>query len=591
MSTDPRDLEIASLKQEVAVLLTKTRDMELTAQKLRSAMHSLDIKMDQFARIHKYAMEAFDIQTITELLEQVPEGIVDVCQVEVAALLSVDISDFSLTTISQCNMPKQEGIFTLPAEWVKKHNILVYNPKTFFAESPVTSQLWLDMGLKHVVFSPFFNNDRQLRGLAIGGVSLDNEAFYNFNAKEIEYPFLILGQALNSICNNLEALDSLHQHAEAKNRFLANFSHEIRTPMNAIIGMAQLAGTTEDLPKIKGYLHQIDMSSKHLLALLNDILDLSKIAEGKMSLARAKFNLKDCTESLTNSVQSTAIAKQQTLKVSYHNVNHFDYWGDSLKLTQVLMNLLSNSIKFTPTGGCINLDIEKIPNEDGRNLFKFSISDNGIGLTEDFLSRIFTPFEQADSSVSRKYGGTGLGLAISQHIISMMGSQIKAENRKSGGARFSFFIWLEVAHVENQTTEIIYENSMDLSKIRVLIVDDIDVNRYIAKSFLKKVGIKSDQAVNGQEALDMFKASEPGYYDLILMDMQMPVLDGISATIAIRALPEGTPDKVVILAMTANAFQEDIKNVMDAGMDGHISKPIRHEVFVDTIKKSLAPKL
>ena len=588
MSCVDQDREIIELKRVLEELREKTSRAEITEQRLRDARSKVDAQIDQFTRIHRYAMEAFAAAGGAEVYGLAAEGVVDVFQVEAGAVFAVNVFDNNLVLEGQCNLPEPREALPLPPDWLREQELWKFPRSQASFESPAQSPMWLELGLAHVVFAPLFDNEKRLTGLLVGGVSREGERFYEFTPREILSPFMVFAQQMNAIVNNMAALDRARLNAEAKNRFLANLSHEIRTPMNAIIGMVQLARQSEDPAEIKAFINQIDLSSNHLLGLLNDVLDLSKIEEGKLTLAVEDFNLKAVVDNLINSVQSGAQAKGQDLKADYHDLRDFDLRGDALKLSQVILNLLSNAVKFTPDGGWIRLDIDEV-NQEGRRIFvKFEVSDTGIGLSPDFLERAFTPFEQANSGISRKYGGTGLGLAISQHIIELMGGRIHVENRPDGGARFFFYVWFDLAeHGPEQATET-REEEAELGGLTALIVDDVDINRSIAAAFLKRVGVVSEQAADGQQALDKFLASEPGHYDFILMDMQMPVMDGVSATRAIRASGRADAGEVVILAMTANVFKEDVQEVMSAGMNGYIAKPIKNEVFLSTIRKAMA---
>jgi len=589
MSVCDQDQELAELKRLAEELTSRASRGEVTEQRLRDARSKVDAQIEQFTRIHQYAMNAFNAVTSEEINTLTAEGVVDIFQVECGAVFTVNVFDDTLVLAGQCNLENPAETLSLPPDWVKNSEMWNFGRHQAAFEAPATSPMWLELGLSRVIYTPLFDTERRLISVIVGGVTPGGERFYDFTPREMLSSFMVFGQQMNAIVNTREAIEQARRHAQAKNRFLANLSHEIRTPMNAIIGMVQLARRSDDPKEIKEFIDQIDLSSAHLLGLLNDVLDLSKIEEGKLVLADEDFNLKAVVDNLINSVSTNAHNKKQDLSVNYHGLNRFNLRGDSLKLSQVILNLLSNAVKFTPENGRISLDIKEVNQEAGKIFLRFSVTDNGIGLTQDFLERAFTPFEQADSGISRQYGGTGLGLAISQHIIELMGGHIKAKNRPEGGASFSFYVWFEISETAGQPeeTEDKETETVDLSGRRALIVDDIDINRSIAAAFLKRLGLVSEQAENGQQALETFQNSEPGHFDLILMDMQMPIMDGVSATKAIRASQHPDAAKVVILAMTANVFKEDVQAAMAAGMDGYISKPIKSEVFAGTVRKAL----
>ena len=588
MNPTDQDRELAELRRLVEELTHKTSLGELTEQRLRNARSQVDAQIDQFTRIHHYAMEAFNAETSEEINTLTAEGVVDIFQVECGAVFSVNLFDDTLLLTGECNLEAPPGPLTLPPDWVKNSEMWNFSHHQAAFEAPAQSPMWLELGLARVIYTPLFDTDRRLTSVIVGGVTEAGERFYDFSPREMLSSFMVFGQQMNAIVNTRAAIDQARSHAEAKNRFLANLSHEIRTPMNAIIGMVQLARKSDDLKEIKEFIGQIDQSSAHLLGLLNDVLDLSKIEEGKLALVDEDFNLKTVIDGLINAISTNAKNKKQTLAVDYHGLNQFNLKGDSLKLSQVILNLLSNAVKFTPENGRVSLDISAINRESGKVFLRFAVTDNGIGLSADFLERAFTPFEQADSGISRKYGGTGLGLAISQHIVELMGGRIKAKNRPEGGASFSFYVWFEISEAVDHHQEVEKEDdeAVDLSGRTALIVDDIDINRSIAAAFLKRLGLTSEQAENGRQALEKFQHSEPGHFDLILMDMQMPVMDGVSATSAIRASQHPDAGRVVILAMTANVFKEDVQAAMAAGMNGYISKPIKSEVFAGAIRQA-----
>lgn len=590
MSDNSKDMEIAKLAETIEELQAKASRAELAEQSLRNTRNKLDVQLERFTQIHKYTIEAFKAKDFNGLYSIISEGVIDIFQLEVGAVFLTDYVNKKLCVAGSCNLDSLTDL-PLPENLFKEKNLLRGQFKHAIYEAPVTSPIWTEIGLASAVIMPLFDNERKLEGLILGGITLSSQNFYEFTPREIISPFTVFCQQMNGIINNSVAIEKARQSSRAKVRFLANLSHEIRTPMNAITGMVQLAAKSENVKELKDFIKQIDLSSTHLLGLLNEVLDLSKIDEGKLTLDVNPFNLHDTVESILNSVRGGAINKKQNLTVNYKNFQHCHLKGDALRLSQVLLNLLSNAIKFTPAQGTINLEVEEINQSTDKAFFKFSVADTGIGVDSDFLGNLFTPFEQADGGIARKYGGTGLGLAISQKIVELMGSSIKVESKIGTGSCFYFYVWLELC--DKQTSAVCQVTAPeetvlpDLAGQGLLIVDDIDINRKICAVFLREFKAKIDQAVDGQEALNMFLQSPVGHYRAILMDMQMPIMDGCTATRAIRDSDRADAKTVAIVAITANAFKEDVQQALDSGMDGYVSKPVKHEVLIKALAQAL----
>ncbi|MDR0313119.1 MAG: response regulator, partial [Treponema sp.] len=388
--------------------------------------------------------------------------------------------------------------------------------------------------------------------------------------------------------------------SHAKSDFLSRMSHEIRTPMNAVIGMTQIARSSTDMQKILSCLEQVENSSNHLLGVINDILDFSKIESGKMILDLTEFSITADLDFVISMMHPKAQEKNITINLLVDNIKNDSLYADSLRLNQVLINLLSNAIKFSPPGSEIQVNARELGSEDGLSIYSFEVIDHGIGISEYQASKLFRPFEQADGGITRNYGGTGLGLAISKNLVEMMGGKISLDSKEGEGSCFSFTIHCpskptleERAETDTASTE---NPSFDFAGKRCLVVDDIEINREIILELLSDTNLVLETAENGREAMEKFKSREEGYFDIILMDMQMPIMDGCSATREIRAIEDkrsaahGKPETkktVPIIAMTANVMQEDIQIALDSGMNAHLAKPIELEVALRTIQEQL----
>jgi signal transduction histidine kinase len=587
-----QEQEIEYLRAELDSISRKAARSEVIAQSLRDTQHRLDLHISKFARMHDYAQRAFSAKDTQTLHTTIAEGIIDIFQLEAAALFEINFADQQLILLNGLNLETEETVFTLdPEEW-KSQGFAGYllSPKPqAYCESPVTAKIWAEMGLSHVIVMPALNNRQKINGLILGGISETNKDFYDFLPQELTSPFMVYCQQMYGIMGLFEAVDQANQAAHAKSRFFANLSHEIRTPMNAIIGMTQIAERSDDPEEINRCIKQINTSSKHLLSLINDVLDISKIEDGKFNLARNAFDLRQLAESIRNSMIQFAQNKSQTFDVDFHYPNNLRLIGDDMRLSQVLLNLLNNAIKFTPENGSVKLDISEFSQDHDSVTLQFAVTDTGIGIAPELRERIFKPFEQADNTISRNYGGTGLGLAISQHIVGLMGGFIRVESTPGKGSRFAFSVRFEKDNSlpQKKNEQQIKKEHADFSGYKILVADDVKINRLIICSLLKDTHITIEEAENGKEALEKIQNSPAGYYLLVLMDMQMPVMDGCTATRMIRASQHPDAKILPIIAMTANVFKEDVQEVLDAGMNGHIGKPVDIQIVLDTIKKSI----
>jgi len=385
----------------------------------------------------------------------------------------------------------------------------------------------------------------------------------------------------------LEASVQTANHANnSKSDFLARMSHEIRTPMNAIMGMTTIVQRKLNLPEaspksVLGQLKQIEVSSKHLLGLLNDILDISKIEAGKIELAAESFDLTKLITIITTIIKPRCDEKNIRFIVEQNTLDDMLYISDPLRLRQVLINLLGNAAKFTPQLGKIHFMVKKTKEEAKRSFIEISITDSGIGIAEANMSKLFKPFEQADKSIAAQFGGTGLGLAISQSIVELLGSKIEVESVFGKGSTFHFGIWLEHAHESLQEANSKVASTAHFEGKRILLIDDVAINRIIVADLLESFNFEIDEAVNGMDGYTKFSTSPEGHYDIIFMDVLMPIMNGYEATEAIRSSSHADAQSVPILAMTANAFREDIDEAIASGMNAHIAKPIEYDKLVE----------
>ena len=387
-----------------------------------------------------------------------------------------------------------------------------------------------------------------------------------------------------------EALQTAENANKAKTDFLSNMSHDIRTPMNAIIGMTSLirhdAGNKD---KVIEYADKIDISSQHLLGIINDVLDMSKIEAGKTVFKYTDFSMPDLIEELNTIFQPQIAERNQTLMVIKENIRHEWVNGDQVHLMQIFSNLLSNAVKYTQEGGKIQFLVEECEtNSSVYAKYRFLVSDNGMGMSADFKETIFDPFTRAEGSVTNKIQGTGLGMAITRNLVEAMGGTIDVESELGQGSCFEVLIDLRIAEDRSVSSTVQEEKNEQNDNIfqgmRFLCAEDNELNAEILTELLKIEGAECTICENGEEILKKFEQSVPGDYDMILMDVQMPVMNGYEATKAIRRSSHELAKKIPIIAMTANAFSEDIQHSLAAGMNAHVSKPVEMRVLEKTIR-------
>ncbi len=423
-----------------------------------------------------------------------------------------------------------------------------------------------------------------------------------------------------------QAYETANKANDAKTKFLSNMSHDIRTPMNIIIGMAEVAyGNTNDKENVSNCLEKILLSSKHLLNLVNNVLDMSKIESGKMGLNNDKFNIIDLINEIASLSKPLIREKGHILSVNISDVVHREVIGDREKLIQVFMNLISNAIKYTFDEGNIDLYItEKNTNKNRIGCYEIIVQDNGIGMTQEYLKDLFVPFERANDSRISHIKGTGLGMPIVKNIVEMMNGDIQVESKINVGTKFIITIFLEFQEIlddskdrrlitletdihsdiiqmnTQQVLKDIYQSNetprdnflqiyseKDFSDKYMLIVEDNEFNAEVLGEILKSTGVHIDYAKNGQEAVDIITNTQKDYYNIILMDIKMPVMDGYAAAKAIRSLSGNYYKNIPIVAMTAHAFADDIRTAKRAGMDEHIAKPLDFKILMAILNKYL----
>ena len=386
------------------------------------------------------------------------------------------------------------------------------------------------------------------------------------------------------------ALEIAEKASQAKTDFLSNMSHDIRTPMNAIVGLTTLMENELDQPeKLAEHLHKLESSGQLLLGIINNILDMSRIESGKTTLSVEPMHLSQQLDQLSTMIRAQASEKAQTFTVSTH-LRHENLLADPTRLNQVLMNILSNAVKYTPCGGHIRFEVEELPRNEHYAKYSFVVQDDGIGMSEAYQKTLFDPFTREERSGTNKVQGTGLGMAITKNIVDLMGGSISVESATGKGTRFEVVLEFPIDTEADAVPEaqVLPEEPEDVSPLcgmNFLCAEDNAINAEILELLLESKGAHCKIYPNGQELVDAFASVKPGDYDMILMDVQMPVMDGLEATRRIRSSENPLGQVIPILAMTANAFLEDMQKSKEAGMDEHLSKPVDIDALEQTVKR------
>ena len=404
----------------------------------------------------------------------------------------------------------------------------------------------------------------------------------------------IIYLVLRKIADQIQKQERLEAHMQAmeygnktKNDFLSSMSHEMRTPLNAIIGLDALLIRNDALPKeAHEQVCKIDISAHHLLELINNILDLNQLGEGNLELNEDTFSLHETLDLVNTIIQNNCIEKGLDFQSGIEGAIDDYYVGDMLKVKRVLINVLDNATKYTIPPGTVTFTTEQIEARGDERVLRFTVRDTGIGMDKEFLPNLFFPFAQGDNSSTTQFGGSGLSLAVSSRIVELMQGSITVDSEKGVGSVFTITITLRAS--DRKRDDIIPAEPAEETDVlrgkHILIVEDIEMNAEIVADLLEIEGMTSDWAENGKIAVDMFSEKPEHTYDAILMDLRMPVMDGLEAARAIRSLEKADAKTVPILALTANAFEEDVRNSLDAGMNEHLAKPVDTDLLFKSLR-------
>ena len=404
--------------------------------------------------------------------------------------------------------------------------------------------------------------------------------------------YLLLNRVTQQIIEGerLEAeLSAKEESSRMKTRFLATMSHEMKTPMNVILGLDTLALKNPQLqPETREQLEKIDLSARHLLGLIRNMLEMNELENGQAKLQKEEFSLQEALDQVNAITATLCDAKGLHYETTIPNARDYHLFGDVTQLKESLLSILSNAVKYTDSPGTVRFAVEVYPGSEGRRNCRFTISDTGVGIDPEFLPRVFDAFAQEESGSTARYGGSGLSLAVTKKMVELMGGVIRVQSQKNVGTVFTLSIPMQCLR-ETSLTPPDDAAPISLEGKRVLIVEDLPENAEIVADLLELEGVETERAENGQVAVDMMAQSAEGYYDAILMDLRMPVMDGLEATRRIRALDRKDARNVPIIALSANSFETDVKASLSAGMNAHLAKPSDADTLYDTLKEYIRP--
>ncbi|MCL2387528.1 MAG: ATP-binding protein [Defluviitaleaceae bacterium] len=461
------------------------------------------------------------------------------------------------------------GCAMISLTYLKPRSVMIYSGLIFFVQLIVIVVFGVNL---------MGENFRQVQNFVGTFAALGTNVFI----------FLFCRHYANTLAALIDAKNAASNVAVSKSIFLSNMSHEIRTPLNAIIGMTVIGKNAKDETSALTAINKIEKASMHLLGVVNNVLDMAKMESGKLELSIENFCMEKTIERVSNIMSHDVGKKMQEFHVSIDENMPYMLEGDDLRLAQVLINLLGNAVKFTPQNGKIELSAKLQKEEDGLCTIEFRVTDTGIGISKEQQTGLFNAFFQAEVSTAHKFGGTGLGLAISKNIIEMMGGTLSVESELGNGASFIFVVQMKRGILANPAppSDSEPEDTTAYSTKHILLVEDISINREIVMAFLEPIRVKITAAENGVQAVQIF-AENPSGFDLIFMDLQMPEMDGFTATRKIRAMDDPKAKTIPIIAMTANVLSEDVQKCLAAGMNSHIGKPIDIESVMKIIRKYL----